>query len=192
MNLYIQNMVCQCCKMTVAAELKKMDLSYTNLDLGEVNLDNPITGEQRAEIKTNLHSFGLELMEDENAVLVEKVVAIIVKMIHESEDFPKVNFSVFLTNELNQDYHSLSTLFSKTKGITIEHFIILNKIERIKELITYDEMNLTEMSYALDYSSVQHLSHQFKKVTGYTPTFFKNSENRKRVPLESLSSSLLN
>ena len=192
MNLYIQNMVCQCCKMTVAAELKKMDLSYTNLKLGEVHLENPINGEQRDELKRNLQLFGLELMEDKNTILVEKIVTIIVKMIHESEDLPKVNFSVFLTNELNQDYHSLSSLFSSTKGITIEHFIILNKIERIKELITYDEMNLTEMSYALDYSSVQHLSHQFKKVTGYTPTFYKNTENRERVSLESLSSSLIN
>ncbi|MFT6501101.1 MAG: hypothetical protein ACJASQ_001211 [Crocinitomicaceae bacterium] len=172
--------------MTVARELKKMNLYYTNLELGEVQLKNPITGKQKAELKRNLHSFGLELMEDENVILVEKIVAIIVKMIHESEGLPAINFSVFLTNELNQDYHSLSALFSNIKGVTIEHFIIQHKIERVKELITYDELNLTEISYSLDYSSVQHLSNQFKKVTGYTPTFFKNTDNGKRVSLESL------
>jgi copper chaperone CopZ len=186
MKLYIQNMVCQCCKMTVARELKKMNLYYINLELGEVQLKNPITEKQKAELKRNLRLFGLELMEDENVILVEKIVAIIVKMIHESEGLPAINFSVYLTNELNQDYHSLSALFSNTKGVTIEHFIIQHKIERVKELITYDELNLTEISYSLDYSSVQHLSNQFKKVTGYTPTFFKNTDIKKRVALESL------
>lgn len=163
-----------------------MNLSYVNLELGEVHLVKPITKEERVQLKDTLHTYGLELMEDEKAILVEKIVVIIVKMIHESEEIPKVNFSVLLTNELYQDYHSLSMLFSQTKGITIEQFIILHKVERIKELIMYDELSLTEISYQLHYSSVQHLSNQFKKVTGLTPTFFKGIKNKKRISLETL------
>ncbi|AWV96778.1 helix-turn-helix domain-containing protein [Arcticibacterium luteifluviistationis] len=186
MKLYIQNMVCLCCKMTVAAELKKMGLAYSGLELGEVHLTNPITKKEKTLLKRTLHDYGLELMEDKKAILVEKIVALIISMIHDSEELPTMNFSVFLTNQLNQDYHTLSTLFSQTKGVTIEHFIILHKIERVKELIMYDELSLTEISYKLDYSSVAHLSNQFKKVTGLTPTFFKNIKNKKRIPLESL------
>lgn len=186
MKLYIQNMVCLCCKMTVAAELSKMGLVYKGLELGEVSLLKPITKNQRLHLKTALHEYGLELMEDEKAILVEKIVAVIVKMIHASEEVPVVNFSVFLSEQLNQDYNNLSILFSQTKGVTIEHFIILHKIERVKELIMYDNLSLTEISYRLHYSSVAHLSNQFKKVTGLTPTFFKNIKNKKRIPLENL------
>lgn len=186
MKLYIQNMVCLCCKMTVAAELTKMGLDYKNLELGEVQLLSAITDEQREQLGDVLNHYGLELMEDKRAILVEKIVAIIVKMIHETEEMPEINFSVYLTNELNHDYHSLSALFSKTKGITIEHFIILHKIERVKELIMYDELSLTEISYKMHYSSVAHLSNQFKKITGLTPTFFKNIKNKKRIPLEDI------
>jgi AraC-like DNA-binding protein len=163
-----------------------MNLDFNHLELGEVHLVKPITKKQRAHLKKQLHEYGLELMEDKKAILVEKIVTIIINMVHESEEQPVVNFSVFLTNELNQDYHTLSTLFSQTKGVTIEHFIILHKVERTKELIMYDELSLTEISYKLHYSSVAHLSRQFKKVTGLTPTFFKNIKNKKRIPLENL------
>ncbi len=170
--------------MTVIAELNKMGLHYTNMELGEVHLVKPITPVQRNHLKKVLHEYGLELIDDKKAILVEKIVSIITHMIHESEEIPFTNFSKFLTNQLNQDYHSLSTLFSKTKGITIEHFIILHKIERVKELIMYDELSLTEISYKLHYSSVAHLSNQFKKVTGLTPTFFKNIKHKKHRPIE--------
>lgn len=187
MKLYIQNMVCQCCKMTVAAQLRKMGLIYTHLELGEVHLLKPIKKKQRARLKKALHEYGLELMENKKAIMVEKIVLIIVNMIHSKEDdLPFVNFSTYLTNQLNQDYHSLSALFSKTKGITIEHFIILHKVERIKELIMYDELTITEIAFKLHYSSPAHLSNQFKKVTGLTPTFFKNIKNKKRRQLEDL------
>lgn len=186
MKLYIQNMVCLCCKKVVDAELKKMDLAYTSLELGEVHFVKPITKEQKKYLKEELHEYGLEVMDDKKAILVEKIVAIIVHMIHESEELPDVNFSVFLTNQLNHDYHTLSSLFSKTKGVTIEHFIILHKIEKVKELIMYDELSLTEISYKMHYSSVAHLSHQFKKVTGLTPTFFKKIKKKKRTNLEEL------
>ena len=186
MILYVQNMVCLCCKMTVATELKNMDLHYSSIELGEVHLMKPITANERLHLSKVLHEYGLELMEDQNAILVEKIVGIIVNMIHNIDVIPSLNFSVFLNNELNQDYHSLSTLFSKTKGVTIEHFIILHKIERAKELIMYDELSLTEISYKLHYSSVSHLSNQFKKITGLTPTFFKSIKNKKRKPLEKI------
>lgn len=186
MKLYIQNMVCLCCKMTVAAELDKINLRYKSLELGEVHLIAPISSKNRIHLRKILHEYGLELMEDKKSILVEKIVALIVKTIHTDEEVPHINFSVLLSNKLKQDYHSLSVLFSTTKGITIEHFIILHKIERIKELIMYDELSLTEISYKLNYSSVQHLSNQFKKITGLTPTFFKNIKNKKRIPLENL------
>lgn len=186
MKLSIQNMVCLCCKKVVAIELNNMGLLYSHLELGEVHLLKPLDKQQRAYLKKVLHVYGLELMEDEKAILVEKIVAIIIDMVHKSENLPLVNFSIFLTNELNKDYHTLSALFSKTKGVTIEHFIILHKIERVKELLLYDELSLTEISYKMHYSSVAHLSNQFKKITGLTPTFFKNIKNKKRTPLEEL------
>lgn len=186
MKLFVQNMVCLCCKMILATELEKLDLNYTNLELGEVELSKPISKLERSNLKSVLHEYGLELMEDENSILVEKIVAIIVEMIHQSEELPRVNFSDYLTDHLHQDYHTLSALFSKTKGVTIEHFIILHKIERVKELIMYDRLSLTEISYKLHYSSVAYLSNQFKKITGLTPTFFKHIKNKKRIPLESL------
>lgn len=186
MKLYIQNMVCLCCKMTVASELKKMDLNYTSLELGEVSLVKPIQKKQFEKLSNALHVYGLELMNDKKAILVEKIVAIIINMIYISEEVPPLNFSVFLTNQLNQDYHTLAALFSKIKEVTIEHFIILHKIERAKELIMYDELNLTEISYKLHYSSVGHLSNQFRKITGLTPTSFKEIENKKRSHIENL------
>jgi YesN/AraC family two-component response regulator len=186
MKLYIQNMVCLCCKMTVASELKKMDLKYTSLELGEVSLAKPIHKSQFEQLSNALHVYGLELMNDKKAILVEKIVAIIIHMIYISEEVPPLNFSVFLTNQLNQDYHALAALFSKIKGVTIEHFIILHKIERAKELIMYDELNLTEISYKLNYSSVGHLSNQFKKITGLTPTSYKEIEHKKRSLIENL------
>ena len=186
MKLYIQNMVCLCCKKVVATELTNMNLLFAHLELGEVQLLKRITKKQRARLKKVLHEYGLELMEDEKAILVEKIVVIIIDMIHNSDVLSDVNFSVLLTNKLNHDYHELSTLFSRTKGVTIEHFIILHKIERVKELIMYDELSLKEISYKLHYSSAAHLSNQFKKVTGLTPTFFKNIKNKKRCPLEDI------
>lgn len=176
-------MVCLCCRMMVETELTKMDLQFTNLELGEVSLAKPITQTQRTHLGGVLHVYGLKLMDDEKEILVEKIVIIIVKMIHEADDIPVTNFSVYLTNQLNQDYHSLSTLFSQTKGMTIEHFIILHKIERVKELITYNELSLTEIAFKLHYSSVAHLSNQFKKVTGLRPTSFKKFKDKTRKSL---------
>lgn len=186
MTLYIQNMVSLRCKILVKEELHKLGLTCNSLELGEVHLDSAISGEQRQKLKQQLHNSGLELLDDKQAILVEKIKNIIVEMIHYSDDLPHINFSVYLTEKLNRDYHVLSEIFSKTKGITIEHYIILHKIERVKELIMYDEFNLTEIAFKLHYSSVAHLSNQFKKTTGLTPSFFKNLKIKDRQNLENI------
>lgn len=174
------------CKMLVKAELDLFGLSYSYLELGEVHLLKPIPEETKQQLSTKLHLSGLELMVDKKAMLIEKIKTIIIEMIHYSDELPEVNYSRFLSEKLNQDYHTLSELFSKTKGITIEHYIILNKIERVKELIMYNELSLTEIAYKMNYSSVAHLSNQFKKITGLTPSFFKTLKQKKRTSLEDL------
>lgn len=174
------------CKMVVKAELNKLRLHYITVDLGEIEIMENITAEQREALRKGLHSSGLELMDDQKAILIEKIKSVIVEMVHYSEDLPKINFSDYLSEKLNYDYTYLSNLFSEVTGITIEHFIIAHKIERVKELLVYDELNLSEISYKLNYSSVAHLSAQFKKVTGLTPTFFKKLKHKKRSTLDKL------
>jgi AraC-like DNA-binding protein len=186
MKLLIQNMVSLRCKLLVKAELEKLGLAYHSIELGEVILQKPIDAEQKKELAKALHLSGLAIMDDKNTVLVEKIKNIIVEMVHYADEFPDVKFSVFVSEQLHKDYHFLSELFSKTKGITIEHFIILHKIEKAKELIMYDELNLSEIAYKLHYRSVAHLSHQFKKITGLTPSFFKSINKEKRTNLEDL------
>jgi YesN/AraC family two-component response regulator len=174
------------CKLFVKTELDNLDIPYDYVDLGEVKLKKNISKPLKESLSKVLHEVGLEIMEDKDAVLVEKIKSIIIEMVHYSDEIPNINFSDFLHEKLQQDYHILSELFSKTKGITIEHYIILNKIERVKELIMYDELNLTEISYKMNYSSVAHLSNQFKKITGLTPSFFKNLKRKNRTNLDSL------
>lgn len=186
MKIFIQNMVSLRCKMMVKSELKKLDISYKYIELGVVSLLNPITENTKNQLKIVLHQSGLELMDDAKAILIEKIINIIVEMVHYSDEVPKVNFSTFLSEKLDTNYHKLSEIFSKTKGMTIEHFIKIHKIERVKELIIYDELNLTEISYLMHYSSVAHLSTQFKQVTGLSPSAFKNLTIRKRINLEDL------
>jgi AraC-like DNA-binding protein len=186
MKLLIQNMVSLRCKLLVKSELDKLGLAYHSIELGEVILQKPITASQKAELNKALHASGLEIMNDKNTMLVEKIKNIIVEMIHYADELPDTKYSVFISEKLHKDYHSISELFSKTKGITIEHFIILHKIERAKELIMYDELNLGEIAFKLHYSSVAHLSHQFKKITGLTPSFFKSIQKKVRNNLEDL------
>lgn len=186
MKLLIQNMVSLRCKLLVKAELEKLNLAYHSIELGEVILEKPIESEQKKELANALHLSGLEIMDDKNTMLIEKIKNIIVEMVHYADEFPEVKFSIFLSQQLHKDYHSLSELFSKTKGMTIEHFVIIHKIERAKELIMYDELNLSEIAFKLNYSSVAHLSHQFKKITGLTPSFFKSIQRKKRTNLEDL------
>lgn len=186
MKLFIQNMVSLRCKILVKAEMDKLNIKYKTVELGEVVLLKPITLVKKEKLKIQLHKSGLEIMDDKKAMLLEKIKNIVVEMVHYSEEIPKVNFSTFLSDKLHIDYHTLSDFFSKTKGITIEHFIILHKIERVKELIIYDELSLTEISYIMHYSSVSHLSKQFKQITGLTPSYFKQLKHQNRNLLESI------
>lgn len=173
MNLYIKYMVSLRCKMIVKEELKKLGLHYVFVDLGTIEILEDITNEQREELKINLSTYGLELLDDKKSILIEKIKNVIVEMIHYSKEFPKENYSDFISEKLGYDYTYLSNIFSEVKGITIQQFIIIHKIEKVKELLLYEELNLTEISQKLHYSSVAHLSNQFKKVTGLTPTFYK-------------------
>lgn len=175
------------CKMVVKSELDKLGLHYIQLDLGEVDVKENISAEQRAQLKTALLKSGLELMDDKKAMLIEKIKNIIVEMIHYSDELPPTyKKSVIISEKLNYDYTYLANLFSEVTGTTIEKFIIAHKIEKVKELLLYDELNLTEISYKMNYSSVAHLSNQFKKVTGLTPSYFKKLKHKKRLTLENV------
>lgn len=180
-------MVSQRCKLMVKEELVKLGLTFFQIELGMVELAKPITGHERELLKIALHKSGLELMDEKKAILIEKIKIIITEMVHYSDKVPKNNFSDYLSEQLKLDYNYLANTFSEVKGITIEHYIIAHKIERVKELLLYDEMNLTEISYLMKYSSVAHLSNQFKKVTGLTPTYFKQlKQHKQRLALEEL------
>jgi len=176
------------CKLIVKSELEKMHLHFTAIELGEVEIEEKLTLKQEQELKGGLLGFGLELLEDKKSMLIEKIKTIIIEMIHYSDEPPLLNFSAYLAIKLNYDYdyNYLSNLFSEVKGTTIEHFIIAHKIERAKELMIYDEMNLTEIAEKLHYSNVAHLSNQFKKVTGLTPSFFRKMKHKRLIALENL------
>jgi len=172
--------------MLVKEELKKLGIRYVSVDLGEVETMEDLTGEQRTQIKKALLKSGLELMTDKRAMLIEKIKNAVVEMIHYSDELPKINFSDFLSEKLDYDYTYLANLFSETEGTTIEQFILHHKIERVKEFIIYDELSLTEIAEKLHYSSVSHLSNQFKKITGLTPSFFKSLKHKRRDALENV------
>jgi len=174
--------------MLVKEELKNLGLHFIFVDMGVAEIMEDVTDLQRGQIRTALLRSGLELMDDKKAVLIERIKNVIIEMIHYSEEIPKVNFSDFLSEKLNYDYTYLANLFSEVQGTTIEKFIISHKIERVKELIIYDELNLTEIAWKMHYSSVAHLSNQFKKNTGLTPSHFKNLKNRRRSPIEQIGS----
>jgi len=184
MNLYIKYMVSMRCKKTVKEELKKMGLHYVFVDLGMIEILENISLEQRNQLKVNLLTNGLELLDDKKSILIEKIKNVIIEMIHYSKEFPTANYSEFISEKLDYDYNYLSNIFSEVKGITIQQFIIIHKIERVKELLLYEELNLTQISQKLHYSSVAHLSNQFKKVTGLTPTYYKTSKEKRRRNLE--------
>ncbi|MEO5674242.1 MAG: AraC family transcriptional regulator [Chitinophagales bacterium] len=186
MKLYIKYMVSLRCKMMVQEELKQLGLRYVAVDLGTVEIMEDITPEKHAMLKSSLMKSGLELLDDKKAILIEKIKNVVIEMIHYSDEVPDLNYSEYISDKLNYDYTYLSNIFSEVRGITIQQFIILNKIERVKELLIYDELNLTEISYKLHYSSVAHLSNQFKKVTGLTPSFFKSLKNKRRNTLENM------
>ena len=184
MNLYIKNMVSERCKMIVKSELEKHGLHFIIIELGEVEIMENITEEQKNKLNIGLKKSGLTLMDDKKSILVEKIKIIVVELIHYSEELLKVNFSDYLSEKLDYDYTYLANLFSENQGTTIERFIITHKIERVKELLVYNELSLTEIAYKLHYSSVAHLSNQFKKITGLNPSHFKKLKNKRRTTLE--------
>ena len=179
-------MVSNRCKMVVKEELKKLGLHFILVDLGEVEIMENISMEQRELLKIALADSGLELMDDKRAVLIEKIKNAIIEMVHHTEEMIKVNFSDYLSEKLHHDYTYLANLFSEVQGTSIEQFVISHKIERIKELIIYDELNITEIAWKMNYSSVAHLSNQFKKVTGLTPSHFKQLKDKRRSPIEEI------
>ena len=179
-------MVSNRCKMSVKEELKKLGLHFILVDLGEVEVMEDISPDQREQLKTALYKSGLELMDDKKSVLIEKIKSTIIDMVHHTQEAIKTNFSDFISAKLNYDYTYLSNLFSEVQGTTIEQFIISHKIERIKELMIYGELNITEIAWQMNYSSVAHLSNQFKKVTGLSPSHFKKLKDKRRSPIEEI------
>lgn len=179
-------MVSSRCKMMVKGALKELGLHYILVDLGVVDVMEDLSEEQKVSLQTLLLNAGLELMDDKKAMLIEKIKKVIVEIVHHSEELPKSNFSDFIAKKLDYDYTYLANLFSEVQGTTIEQYIIAHKIERIKDLIVYGEMNITEIANKLNYSSVAHLSSQFKKVTGLTPSHFKQLKEKRRNPNEEL------
>ncbi|MCD6013743.1 MAG: AraC family transcriptional regulator [Flavipsychrobacter sp.] len=179
-------MVSARCKTAVKEELKKLGLHFIVVDLGEVDIMEDITAEQREQLRTALHISGLELMDDKKAILIEKIKNTIIEMVHHSDGESNVNFSDFLSEKLDHNYTYLANLFSEVQGTTIEQFMIAHKVERVKELIIYDELNMTEIAWKMNYSSVAHLSNQFKKITGLSPSHFKQLKDKRRTPIEDI------
>lgn len=186
MKLYIKYMVSLRCKLMVKEELKKLGLQFIIVELGMVEILENITQEQRELLKINLQKSGLELLENKKSILIEKIKNVITEMIHYSDELPKENYSSYISKKLGHDYTYLANTFSEVKGITIQQYIIFHKIERVKELILYDELNLSEISYRLHYSSHAHLSYQFKKITGLTPSFYKKMKRKRKDNLENM------
>jgi len=174
------------CKMMVKEDLKKLGIKYAVIELGMIEIFEEITPKQHEQLKANLLKSGLELLDNKKSILIEKIKNVITEMIHYSDELAKVNYSEYISEKLGYDYTYLANTFSEVKGITIQQFIINHKIERVKELLLYDELNLTEISYKLHYSSVAHLSNQFKKVTGLSPSFYKKLGQKRKDNLENL------
>jgi AraC-like DNA-binding protein len=183
-------MVTNQCKLEVKAELKKLGLHYIVVDLGEIEIMEDLTNDQRVQLRAALFGIGFELMDDKRAILIERIICVIIEMVHNTTEIRNLNFSDYLSEKLNHHYTYLSNIFSEVKGMTIQQFIIIHRVERVKELLMYGELNLTEISYLLNYSSVAHLSNQFKKITGLSPSHFKGLKDRKRLPIEELGNSI--
>ena len=186
MKLYIKNMVCSRCKMVVKAQLENRGLRPLSVNLGEVEIEGDLSKEQLAQLDTSLKSLGFELIDDKKSQTIEKIKNTIVTLVHHTDHDIKTNLSSFITSQIHQDYNYLSNLFSEVEGTTIEKYFIAQRIERVKELIVYDELTLSEIADQMGYSSVAYLSNQFKKITGFTPSYFKSLKEYKRKNIEEL------
>lgn len=185
-RLFIKHMVCRRCKLVVKSELEKLGLTLLSVDLGEVALMEPITNAQRLEVAKQLKLFGFELMDDKKSKVIDKIKTLLIDLVHHQPRQLKTNLSTYLSSQLMQDYSTLSNLFSEVEATTIETFFIHQKIERVKELLLYDELTLSEIAFQMNYSSVGYLSNQFKKVTGFSPSYYKKLKDKKRRHLEDL------
>ena len=174
------------CKIVVKQELQKIGLHCVKIDLGTIEILEKISPTQKQDLAKNLMKYGLQLLDDKRNILIEKIKVVIIEMVHYSDDLPLINYSDYISNKLGYDYTYLANIFSEVKGTTIQQFIINHKIERVKELLLYEDLSLTEISYRLHYSSVAHLSSQFKKITGLTPSYFKNMKQKKLKNLEDI------
>jgi AraC-like DNA-binding protein len=176
-------MVSNRCKIAVKEVLRKLELHFIVVDLGEIDIMEDISGERLENLRLLLSDGGFELMDNTRAILIERIINVIIEMVHHTEKMIKINFSDYLSEKLNHDYNYMSKMFSEVKGITIQQFIINHKVEKIKELLLYGELNLTEISYRLNYSSVSHLSNQFRKITGLSPSDFKHLKRKRRISI---------
>ena len=183
-TLFIKNMVCNRCIMVVQNELDKLGLAVKNIKLGEVTLDKEPTAEEKDKLDKALVLLGFELIDDKKSRIIEKIKNIIIELVHHQNNDAKTNLSDVLSSQLHHDYNYLSNLFSEIEGTTIEKYFIAQKIEKVKELLVYDELSLSEIAFRLNYSSVAYLSNQFKKVTGLTPSYYKQIRDDKRKPLD--------
>jgi AraC-like DNA-binding protein len=172
--------------MMVKEELKKLGIQYSSVDLGVVDIFEDISEKTRKKFKLNLKRSGLELLDNKKSILIERIKNVITEMIHYTDEIPKINYSDYISEKIGLNYTYLANTFSEVKGITIQQYIIFHKIEKVKELLLYDELNLTEISYKLHYSSVAHLSNQFKKVTGLSPSYYKQLKKRRKDNLENM------
>ncbi len=183
-KLFIKNMVCNRCIMAVKNELDKLDIVVNDIKLGEVILEKEPIPEEKDKLSKALISLGFELINDKKSRIIEQIKNIIIDLVHHQDNDIKVNLSDVLSKKLHHDYNYISNLFSEVEGITIEKYFIAQKIEKVKELLVYDELSLSEIAFRLNYSSVAYLSTQFKKVTGLTPSHFKQIREDKRKPLD--------
>lgn len=186
MKLYIKNMVCDRCKMAIKSELEKLGLHAISITLGEVELDKECTETQKQDLLDRIRFLGFDLIDDKKNRIIERIKTVLIDLVYNKNNVLNSNLSDYLSNDLAQDYSTLSNLFSEIEGITIERYFIAQKIERVKELLTYDELTLSEIAIQLQYSNVAHLSNQFKKTTGFTPTYFKHLKVKKRKKLDDL------
>jgi len=185
-KIHIKNMVCRRCIISVSTILNELNIEFSSINLGEVVLKSEIDSEIKSKFKSKLESTGFELLEDSKSKIISQMKSIIISRIHYKDEMSKENYSTLLSQKLNHEYTFLSKMFSSVEGITVERFILKQKIERVKELIFYKELTLSEIAYQMDYSSVAHLSAQFKKETGMTPTVFKNLKRPNHIQLDTL------
>ena len=186
MKLYIKNMVCSRCKLVVKSVFEKQEIIPISVELGEVELHNEINENQKTELLKNLRAVGFDLIDDRKSKTIDKIKTLIIDLVQNKNNDLKSNLSSYISQELHQDYNTLSNLFSEVENTTIEKYFINQKIEKVKELIIYDELSLSQIAYSLNYSTVSHLSNQFKKVTGFSPTYYKNIKTIKRKQIEDL------